>query len=134
MYARTISNRDKKHESQSIAITIKYYNQIKNITNIMNFPLVLFSFARLSPCYRMNVLLEKVSLYYIIIFCAIPSNVWTRHSSRYDYAERDTDLSLWINEQQVKMFSGNFNFNFSYLFVFSFDSSDLISSLRHKMK
>lgn len=54
----------------------------------------------------MNILLEKVSLYYIIIFCAIPSNVWTRHS-RYDYAERDTNLSLWINEQQVKMFSGN---------------------------
>ncbi|XP_055713451.1 protein shifted-like isoform X1 [Phlebotomus papatasi] len=53
---------------------------------------------------------------HILLTCPIFVNVWSRHDHLYMgldhrhhhhlHYEKDNDLSLWINEMQVKMFSG----------------------------
>lgn len=52
-------------------------------------------------------LLENVLKYSLILMLTIVSRVCPRQDHYYSYQEPyDDDLSLWINEQQVKIFSG----------------------------
>lgn len=59
----------------------------------------------------MKELVQTLSIY-CLIGCTMISNAWTRqdHSSNrlhYSSGERwDNDLSLWIDEEQVRIFSG----------------------------
>lgn len=55
----------------------------------------------------MNTVLQKISISYLIVILAIITKVWThRHRQHNQNYDENDDLSLWINEQQVKMFSG----------------------------
>lgn len=54
----------------------------------------------------MNSVLQKISISYLIILLAIITNVWTHRHRQHEQNDDENDLSLWINEQQVKMFSG----------------------------
>lgn len=51
----------------------------------------------------------KICLFFACT-CTLLTNVWTRqnHQRKFHHNDRDkdNDLSLWIDEQQVKMFSG----------------------------
>lgn len=52
-------------------------------------------------------LLQNVIKYSLILMATIVSHVCPRQDHYYSYQEPyDDDLSLWINEQQVKIFSG----------------------------
>lgn len=68
----------------------------------------------------MNQVLQKISIYYLIFITTILiTNVQSRqhhqHSRKYSpYADSECDdLSLWIDEQQVKRFSGKFRLLFT---------------------
>lgn len=59
----------------------------------------------------MNEILQRISIFYLIALSTILiSDVCTRqhrqHHQKYSNPEYDNDLSLWIDEQQVKRFSG----------------------------
>lgn len=57
----------------------------------------------------MNALLQqRISISVLIIVVSLIINVWSHRHRQHEhhFNQVNTDLSLWINEQQVKMFSG----------------------------
>jgi hypothetical protein len=61
-------------------------------------------------------------IYFVLLL--LINSVLTRHDRHHmlHNADKDNDLSLWIDEQQVKMFSGKL-----YLPPFLFCSDDIIT-------
>lgn len=54
-------------------------------------------------------MIVKIYLFFALA-CTLLTHVWSRqnHQRKFHHSDRDkdNDLSLWIDEQQVKMFSG----------------------------
>lgn len=72
---------------------------------------LLFFFARLRSASRMKKFQHMISIHLIVASIFLVSNVLARqnhqHARKYSsYPDYDNDLSLWINEAQVKRFSG----------------------------
>lgn len=65
---------------------------------------------------RMYTVQYMISIYLITCAIFLASNVIARqnnqHSRKYSsYPDYDNDLSLWIDEEQVKIFSGKLKFS-----------------------
>lgn len=56
---------------------------------------------------------QTLAIYYLIALTLFTNLVWSRQNRQHKQhnGDRENDLSLWINEQQVKILSGTIIMN-----------------------